>query len=130
MRAALLPRLAAILAVDAKMIAHPRFIGRAVALAELPARPLPDRVATDFGFDLGFAHPGVVIPRGVVGADMVEAEPVVIVELDARPRCAEIPGDFATGVVAQPSRRLRLGNLHRFERDTSHGLSMGSLPRC
>src|SRR5215469_15726725 len=74
---ALLPVRAAVLAIDAEIIAHPRLIGRPVALPELPAWPLPDRVTADFGFDLAFAHPGVIIPRSVVGPDMVETEPEV-----------------------------------------------------
>src|SRR5207249_11229321 len=44
--------------VEAERIADPFAVCRAVALAELPARPLPNRVVADLGLDLRLAHPG------------------------------------------------------------------------
>src|ERR1700733_280320 len=62
----LLAALRALAVVEAERVGDTRFVGRAMALAKLPARPLPHRVAADFGLDLAFAHPGIVIPGGVV----------------------------------------------------------------
>ena len=81
-----------------------------MALAELPARALPDRVAADFGLDLGVVHPGIVVPGRIVGAHMLEAEPVVAVEFEPRAGRAKIaamqPGwsQGRTGTSAVASR--------------------------
>src|SRR5437867_11723354 len=101
-------RLAAVVLValiEAERIANPR----AVALAELPARPLPHCVAADLGLDLNFAHPGVVIPGDVVGPHMFETEPIVAVEFEARAGRTEVAATLAAGVVAQARRRRRFG---------------------
>src|SRR6185437_10447820 len=69
-------RLAA-LAEEAEAVMEMRPAHRAVAAAEGPARPLPGGIVADLGLDLRLAHPGIVVPRRVVGADMVEAEPEI-----------------------------------------------------
>src|SRR5438874_8059747 len=76
---ALVMRLAVI---EAERIADPLAVSRAVTLAELPSRALPHRVVADLGLDLRLAHPGIVVPGGVVGADMLEAEPVVALQFE------------------------------------------------
>src|SRR5712691_7812619 len=108
--------------VDAEMIAD---CGTGtVALAEPPARALPHRVAPDLGLDLGVAHPAVVVPREVVGAHMLKAEPVVTVEFEPRPGGAEIAAGIAAGVVAQAGRRQGLGREHGIYRLTPHHASV------
>ena len=76
-----------------------------MTIAEPPARALPDGVVADLGFDLGIAHPRVIVPRGVVGAHVLEAEPVIIVQIEPGFRRAEVTGPDAAGVVARPHRR-------------------------
>src|SRR5580704_1692961 len=127
-RPAVAPRPRAILramGIEAERIAHPRAITRSVALAELPRRALPYRVITDLGFDLGFAHPSIVVPRAVVGADMFEAEPVIPVELKTRFGRAEIGPGVAAGVVAQAYRRVRLSREDRIDWNAPHRSQYG-----
>src|SRR5436190_8297805 len=86
--------------VEAERIAHPFAMSRAVALAELPSRALPHRVVADLGLDLCLAHPGIVVPGGVVGAHMLEAEPVVALQFETRFGRAELAAGRAAGTVA------------------------------
>ena len=114
--------------VKAERIADLR--ARAVALAKLPARPLPHRVAPDLRLDFRFAHPGIIVPRDVIGTHMFEAEPVIGVEFEPRFRRAEIAAGFASGVFAQARRRHGLGREDGVYRFTPHRPSMGGrLPR-
>src|SRR6185437_5572482 len=86
------PRRLAALAEEAEPVVDVRPAHRVVAAAEGPARPLPGGIVADFRLDLRLAHPGIVVPGRVVGADMVEAEPKVDVESGARARRTKIPG--------------------------------------
>src|SRR6266851_4636056 len=101
---------------------------RAVALAELPARALPYRVAPDLRLDLRFAHSPIVVPSGIVGTYMFEAEPVVAVEFEPRSGRAEIAAALAARVVAQARRRQGFGREDGICRLTPHGSSMGAWP--
>src|ERR1700722_7371791 len=103
-----------------------RPIARADAAAERPARPLPHRVASQLGLDLRRAHPGIVVPGGVVGAHMVEAEPVELLQIGARSRRAMLTAGGTARMVAGARRRrgVRLGG--GFGKiKAGHGLSMG-----
>src|SRR5216683_931601 len=122
------PRAAIVLlaVIQAERIAHPG--DRAVALAELPARALPHRVAPDLRLDLRFAHPSIIVPSDIVGTHMFEAEPVIPVEFEPRPRCAEIAAALATRVVAETRRRQGLGREDGIYRLTPHRSSMGARP--
>ena len=86
--------------VEAERIADAFPVSRAVTLAELPSRALPHRVVADLGLDLRLAHPGIVIPGGVVGADMLEAEPVVALQFETRFGRAKLAAGRAAGMVA------------------------------
>src|SRR6185437_16512642 len=97
--------------------------------AERPGRALPDRVMPDMGLDLGAAHPGVVIPGGVIGTHMIEAEPVEIVERHSRAWRPELARGGATGMVAR-SRRNRGRIVAIRKTRTGHLLSMGAARRC
>src|SRR5579864_720063 len=120
------PRVAVVLlaVVEPERIAHPG--NGAVALAKLPARPLPHRVTPDLGLDLRFAHPSIVVPSDIVGTHMFEAEPIVAVELEARSRRAEIAAAFAARVIAQTARRQGFGREDGIYRLTPHRSSMGA----
>src|SRR5205823_503484 len=111
--------------VEAERIADPFAVCRAVALAELPARPLPNRVVADLGLDLRLAHPGIVIPGGVVGADMLEAEPVVALQFETRFGRAKLAAGGAAGVVAKAYRRFRLGRENRIAHLAPHHAQYG-----
>src|SRR6516164_1429511 len=80
-----------------EIIADSRGITGAVAISEAPARALPDRVMADLSFNLAVAHPGIIIPGGIVGANVREAEPVIIVEREPGFRRAEFPARNAAG---------------------------------
>ena len=67
----------------AEIVADAFGITGAVAGSQSPARALPDRVVANFSLNLAIAHPGIVIPGGVVGADMVKAEPIVVLQLQS-----------------------------------------------
>src|SRR4029079_14391692 len=82
---------------------------RAMPLAELPARPLPDRVASDLSLDLAVAHAAIVITRKIVGAYVRETEPMVTVEFETRFGRAKVAAVLAPRVFAEADRRLRLG---------------------
>src|SRR3546814_9691009 len=56
-------------------------VAEALPAAERPSRPLPHRIVANMGLDLGFVHPGVIIPGPVVIADILQAEPEIVVEL-------------------------------------------------
>src|SRR5882762_796076 len=113
------------MAIKAERVAHPGAIARGVALAELPSRALPHGVVPDLRLDLGLAHPGIVVPGAVVGADVFQAEPVVAVEFEARSRRAEIRPGVAAGVVAQAYRRIGLGREDRVDWNAPHSFQYG-----
>src|SRR5215472_12311803 len=94
-------------------------------LAELPTRPLPHRVMADLGFDVGVAHPGVVVPGGVVGAYMLKAKPIVMVELEAGFRRAILTPARTARVVACAHRRFWLGRENGIDRLTPHHAQYG-----
>jgi len=79
-----------------------------MARPEPPARALPNRVVADFGFDLAVAHSGIVIPGGIVGAHMLEAEPIIAVQVEPGSGRAEISPGNAAGVIAEPWRGIGL----------------------
>src|SRR5712691_2345076 len=112
--------------IEPERIAHSG--DRAVALAELPARALPYRVAPDLRLDLRFAHSPIVVPSYVVGTHMFEAEPIVAVEFEARSGRTEIAAALAAWVVAQARRRQGLSCENGICRLAPHGSSMGALP--
>src|SRR6185312_16702494 len=93
--------------------------------AQGPSRALPDRIVADLLLDLGAAHPGVEVPGRVIFANVVEAEPVEIVERGPRARRAKLARADATGVVAGPWRhRRRIVPIRKAR--TGHQLSMGA----
>src|SRR5712691_4635839 len=112
--------------IEPERIAHSG--DRAVALAELPARALPHRVAPNLRLDLRFAHSPIVVPSDIVGTHMFEAEPIVAVEFEARSGRTEIAAALAARVVAQARRRQGLGCENGICRLAPHGSSMGALP--
>ena len=77
-----------------------------MTVTQPPTRALPDGVVADLGFDLGIAHPRIIIPRGVVGAHVLEAEPVLIVQVEPGFRRAKTPAGDAAGLIARPHRRV------------------------
>src|SRR5690349_11774276 len=92
----------------AEMVAYPLRITGAVAVTQLPARALPDCVVADLSLDLDIAHAGVIIPSGIVEADMFETKPVVVAELKPRLGRAKLAAGRAAGIVAEPDRSVRL----------------------
>src|SRR5712691_7114712 len=126
--AARAPRVAIVLpaVIEPERIAHAG--DRAVALAELPARTLPHRVAPNLRLDLRLAHPSIVVPSDIVGTHMFEAEPIVAVEFEPRSGRTEIAAALAARVVAQARRRQGLGCENGVCRLAPHGSSMGALP--
>jgi hypothetical protein len=56
----------------------------------------------DLGFDLVVVHPGIIIPGGIVGADVLETKPVIVVEVEARFGRTEISAGDAAGMIAKP----------------------------
>ena len=58
-------------------------ITRTVPGSQPPARTLPDRVMADLGLDFAIAHPDIVIPSRIVGANMLEAEPIIVLQLQS-----------------------------------------------
>src|SRR5207244_5863021 len=109
--------------IKSERIAHPG--DRAVALAKLPARALPYRVAPYLRLDLRFAHSPIVVPSDIVGTHMFETEPIVAVEFEARSGRSEIAATLAARVVAQARRRQGLGCENGICRLAPHGSSMG-----
>jgi len=93
---------------------------RRVTLSQFPGRPLPYRIAPNFRLDLGFAHAGVIIPRRVVGADMLEAKPEVAVKFEPRARCTKIAAASASRMVARAQWRLGRGLENRIDRNAAH----------
>src|SRR5579884_221780 len=106
--------------VEAERVAHLRRKAGTVAHPELPTRPLPYRVAADFSFDLAVAHAGVVVPGGIVGAHVFEAEPVVVVEFEARSGRPEIAAGGAARMVAGAHRSFRFLGKNRVDRQATH----------
>ena len=111
--------------VKSERIPHSLGIARRMPFAKLPARPLPNRIVADFGFDLRVAHTGVVVPGGVIPAYMVEAEPVVMVELKARLRRAILAASRAARMVTSTYRRLCRGRENGINRLTPHDAQYG-----
>src|SRR3546814_8882935 len=74
--------------------------------AERPGRPPPDRVLADLRLDLILVHAGIEVPRLVVFPDMVEAEPVEVVQAAAVLRRTVFAGRDAVGMVATARHRL------------------------
>src|SRR5215831_2171455 len=89
----------------AEIVANSRGITGAMADTQPPARALPNRVMADVGFNLGIAHPRVVIPRGVVGANVLETKPVIVAEIEPGFGRTIIPPGDAAGMVATTHRR-------------------------
>src|SRR5215472_12889849 len=83
-----------------EIVANSLGIAGTVTISQAPARALPDRVAPDLGLDFAIAHAGIVVPRRIVGADMIEAEPIVVAKFKSGFRRAELSTTNATGVVA------------------------------
>src|SRR4051794_40375814 len=109
--------------IEPERVAYPR--SRAMPFAEPPTRPLPDRVPPDLGFDLALAHAGVIIPRHIVGPDMLETEPVIAVEFEPRFRRTEIAAGLAPGMVARAHRRHRFRCKNGINRLAPHGAQYG-----
>src|SRR5262249_50768370 len=114
---------------------HPEIVTNSLGIAgtvtipQAPARALPNRIAPDLGLDLAIAHAGIVVPRRIVGADVIEAEPVVVAKIEPGFRRAELATGNATGMVAWSRRGLRLRGEDWIEQQTSHfGASMGGRP--
>src|SRR5215813_4476145 len=107
------------------MIADSRGVTGTVAISETPARTLPDRVVTDLGFDLAVVHPGIIIPRGIVSTNVIEAEPVIIVQLEPRFRRTELPAGDAAGMIARPHRGVGLRREYGIEKQAPHRMQYG-----
>src|SRR6516165_5048986 len=89
-----------------EIIADSGSITGAGAISETPARSLPDRIMADLGFNLAVAHPGIIIPGRIVGANVIEAEPVIIVEREPGFRRTEFPAGNAAGMIASSGRNI------------------------
>src|SRR5579883_1810214 len=96
-----------LLGIEETVVFPAQPISPADAAAKRPSRPLPDRVGADLRLDLGLAHARVVIPGGVIGPHVVEAEPIEGVQLRLRARRPEISVARAARMVARPQRRNR-----------------------
>src|SRR5665213_305121 len=114
-----------VLEAEHAVIAKARRRARPGTRAHRPGRALPDRVVADFALDLVGTHAGVVVPRGVVGADMVEAEPVEQMQRRARARGAVLADRIATGMLTNARRRRRSWRLATFDAHAYHIGSMG-----
>src|SRR5215469_7460870 len=97
--------------IEQAVALEPRLVVAERARSEGPAGPLPYRIAPDFAFDVVRRHAGVIIPRRVVGPDVIEAKPQVFVQRGARPWRAKFAHTGATGMVARPpvGRPVRVG---------------------
>jgi hypothetical protein len=88
------------------MVANAIGITGAVAVTQPPAGALPHGVVADLGFDLVVAHSGIVIPGGIVSADVVEAKPVIVMEIEPGFGRTEISAGDAAGMIAKPHRSV------------------------
>src|ERR1700722_6219531 len=93
-------RLGIVLEAEQAVIIEAGGIAVTQARTERPSGTLPHRIVADLLFDLVHAHTDIVIPRSVVSAHMVEAEPIELVQGGTRARCAKFTGCDATGVIA------------------------------
>src|SRR5579862_3771 len=93
------PRLRILLDAEQAVILEAGVVTIAQARPERPSGALPHRIVANLLFDLGHAHAGVVVPGGVVGAHMIEAEPIELVQRSTRPRRAMLAGYPAAGMV-------------------------------
>src|SRR5262249_21194595 len=127
-RAGALPRSLAVgvtVRIDAERVVNAR-PERRMPLAQFPGRPLPNRIAADFCLDLRLAHAGVIIPRSVVGPDLLQKEQKVAIESQARLGRTKITTAGATGMVARAQGRLGFGRKNRVDRNTPHQCQYGS----
>ena len=90
--------------------AAPRRSSRPEA-AERPCRALPAGVGTNCASISPGAHAFVEIPRRIVGADMLKAEPPIIGQRVARFRRPVFAGRAAAGHVTGTARRTRIGRV-------------------
>src|SRR5439155_27311234 len=92
--------------------------------------PLPRRIMADLGFDLGFAHPHIIIPGRIVFADMIEAKPIIKIEACPRTRRPEVAAGCAARMVARPHLRLWRWIHRALEASAAHCNSMGRWARA
>jgi hypothetical protein len=79
--------------------------------AEWPRRTLPLSIGAGLSFDLARCHTLVKIPSRVVGADMVQTIPPVLIERRARLRCAVFARARTSWEVAGSAWRVRIGRV-------------------
>src|SRR5262249_27514731 len=89
-----------------EMIANSARITGSVPIPQPPARALPDGVVADLGFDFGVAHPGIVIPGRIVSANMLQAEPVIVAQIEPRFGRSELAASDTAGMIASAHRGL------------------------
>src|SRR5215469_16332755 len=111
--------------VHAKIIADACCITGPGTVTQSPARTLPDGVMAHLGLDLTVAHPGIIIPSGIVSTNVIKAEPVVIVELKPGFWRAKLPAGNAAGMIARPHRGIGLWGEHGIEEQTPHRTQYG-----
>src|SRR5262249_35454845 len=105
--------------VDVRPVAAPA--------AERPDRPAPDRVGADVLLDLVGVEAAKIVPLLVVFADVLEAEPAVVVEPVAREGRTEVAVQAAARRLADSLERVCvLGRRQRFGSPTRHRVNMCS----
>src|SRR6516164_10100027 len=100
-------------------------ITRAEAISQPPARTLPNRIMADLGLNLAVVHPRIVIPSGIVGANVLEAKPVIIVEVEPRFRRTEFSSGDTAGMIANPRRGVGVRREDGIEEQASHETQYG-----
>src|SRR6516225_7440685 len=108
-----------------EIIADSGCITGARAISETPARTLPDRIMADLGFNLAVAHPGIIVPGGIVRANVLEAEPVIIMEREPGFWRAEFPAGNAAGMIASSGRNIGRRRENGIEEQASHQAQYG-----
>src|SRR5262249_24704840 len=93
-------RLLDVLAIDARVTAP--------CAAQRPGGTPGDHVQPPRRFDLLRGHAAIEVPGGVVGANIIEAEPVMLMERIARARRSMLTGGPAAFVVARPQAAERV----------------------
>src|SRR5262249_50353552 len=103
----------------------------AAPAAQRPDRAAPDRVSADMLFDRLSVEPGEIVPFFVVFADVLQAEPAILIEPIARERRSEVAMQPAAGRLAHPFEtghalgRQRLGSPSRHPANMCSGETGG-----
>src|SRR5213079_1193928 len=98
----------------------------AAPAAERPDGAAPDRVGADVLFDVGGVEAGEVVPFFVVFADMLEAEPAILIEPVARERRAVVAMQPTSRRFADPFEGPRTVGRQRLGSPPRHSANMCS----